>query len=91
MNKFKKIQYNCHKATFLIEKRSMKKLTFFEQVELRIHLAGCSVCRTYQHQSVLIGKIVHQLVYGRAEQHKLDDKDKQQLENRIETELKNRR
>lgn len=88
MNRFKKIQYNCQKATFLIEKHGVKKLSLFEQVELRIHLAGCSVCRTYQRQSVLIGQMVHQLVYGRAEMYKLDEKDKVQMRERIEEELK---
>lgn len=88
MNKLKKIQYNCQKATFLIEKRSMKKLGLFEQLELRIHLAGCSVCRTYQRQSILIGQMVHQLIYGLADLHKLNEKDKQLMNDRIEKELR---
>jgi hypothetical protein len=87
MNKLKKIQYNCHKATFLIEKRSMKPLTLFEQVELRIHLAGCSVCRTYQRQSVLIGQMVHQLLHGNTVRPGLNDEDKQHMAERIEEEL----
>jgi hypothetical protein len=88
MNKFKKIQYNCHKATFLIEKRSMKKLTLFEQLELRIHLAGCSVCRTYQKQSILIGQMVRQVLHGDTHQYRLDEQDKKVMEKRIEDELK---
>jgi hypothetical protein len=87
MNKLKKVQYNCHKATFLIEKRTMKPLTFFERLELRIHLAGCSVCRTYQKQSVLIGEMVHQILYSNKQSH-LNQKDKQVMEERIEEELK---
>jgi hypothetical protein len=69
MNKLRKVQYNCHKATFLIEKRTMKHLSFFERVELRIHLAGCSVCRTYQKQSVLIGEMVQHILYGNKDQY----------------------
>jgi len=88
MNKFRKIQLDCHKATFLIEKRTMTKLTFFEHVELRIHLAGCSVCRTYKKQSYLIGQMVHQLLYGKSEAYKLDETDKKIMEERIEDELK---
>lgn len=87
MNKFKQIQYNCHKATFLIEKRTMKPLTMFEQVELRIHLAGCSVCRTYQQQSQLIGQMVRKILDGHAVKHALDDEEKKAMEERIEQEL----
>ena len=87
MNKFRKIQLDCHKATFLIEKRTMKKLSFFEQVELRIHLAGCSVCRTYKRQSYLIGQMVHQILYGQSNEYKLQDSDKKIMEERIEEEI----
>lgn len=87
MNKLKKIQYDCHKATFLIEKRTMKRLTLFEHIELRIHLAGCSVCRVYKQQSYLIGQMVHQLLH-KAQNTKLADADKKLMEDRIEEELK---
>ncbi|MES2279261.1 MAG: hypothetical protein V4592_24730 [Bacteroidota bacterium] len=88
MNKLKKIQYDCHKATFLMEKRTMKPLTLFERVELHIHLAGCSVCRTYKQQSYLIGQMVHRLLYNKATEYHLDEKDKKVMEERIEEELK---
>jgi hypothetical protein len=88
MNKFKKIQCNCHKATFLIEKRSMKKLTLFEQLELRIHLAGCSVCRMYQKQSILIGQMVRQVLHVGTQPYSLNEQDKQIMEERIKDELK---
>ena len=88
MNKLKKIQYNCHKATFLIEKRTMKPLTLFERVELHIHLAGCSVCRVYKQQSYMIGQMVHQLLHHANQQATLDEQDKKQMADRIEEELK---
>jgi hypothetical protein len=88
MNKLKKVQYNCHKATFLIEKRTMKPLSFFEKLELRIHLAGCSVCRTYQKQSAVIGEMVHQILYSNKDHYHLNEEDKQVMEQRIEEELK---
>lgn len=88
MNKLKKIQYNCHKATFLIEKRTMKPLTLFERVELHVHLAGCSVCRVYKQQSYLIGQMVHQLLHNASQQTTLNEQDKKQMADRIEEELK---
>lgn len=86
MGPLKKIQYNCRKATFLIEKKMTDKITFREQIELRIHLAGCSVCRLYQEQSGKINQMVHQLFHGAADT-KLDDDFKKDLQERIEEEL----
>jgi len=85
MNELKKIQYNCRKATFLIEKRMIGKITFREAIELRIHLAGCSVCRLFEKQSVLINKMVQQLFAPiNTTEVRLDDNYKKELHNRIE-------
>ena len=88
MNKLKQVQYNCRKATFLIEKRMLAKLTLIETVELRIHLAGCSVCRTYQVQSKLIGQMVHQLLSSTEKHFTLRQEDKDAMQKRIKDELK---
>jgi hypothetical protein len=88
MSELKKIQYNCRKATFLIEKRMIDKITFREAIELRIHLAGCSVCKLFDQQSQLINKMVRQLLApANAAGIKLDDTYKQQLHDRIEEEI----
>jgi predicted anti-sigma-YlaC factor YlaD len=89
MGPLKKIQYNCEKATFLIEKKLITKITFREQVELRIHLLGCSVCRIYQKQTGKINEMVRQLFHSavNADTH-LDDNFKNELQDRIEEELK---
>ena len=52
-----KIANNCEKATFMIEKKKFSTLSFTENLELRIHLAGCEVCRIYQRQSKLTDKV----------------------------------
>ena len=88
MNKLKKIQYNCKQATFLIEKRQLAKLTFRETIELRIHLAGCSVCKLFDKQSHIINALVKQVLHDAGEQEmRLDDQYKQQIHTRIEDEL----
>jgi len=89
MNKLKKISYNCKQATFLIEKKQITKLTFREKIELRIHLAGCSFCRIFERQSILINHLAHQL-FSTAQnaEGKLDENVKKELQNRIEKELK---
>lgn len=87
MGPLKKIQYNCEKATLLIEKKFISGITFREQIELRIHLAGCSVCRIYQEQSGKINEMVHQLFRHPVKDIHLDDTFKKDLQDRIEKEL----
>ncbi len=55
------IAYNCRKATFLIEKKKIGTLTLREKLELKIHLAGCSVCRIFEKQSITINRLVKNL------------------------------
>lgn len=88
MGPLKKIQYNCKKATFLMEKKLISKITFREQITLSIHLLGCSVCRIYQQQTGKINQMVHQLFHHPINQDtKLDDNFKKELQERIEEEL----
>ena len=89
MSYLKRIIYNCKQATFLIEKRQMGTITFREAFELRVHLIGCQFCRIYKKQSVIINKMVQQLFQGSSHNGaKLDDTFKQELQGRIEDELK---
>ena len=88
MGTLKKIQNNCHKATFLIEKRLIGKITLREQIELKIHLFGCGICRTYQKQTFKISQMVRQLFSDSANSEKqLDDTFKKDMQHRIEDEL----
>lgn len=88
MGALKKIQYNCKKATFLIEKKLIGRITLREQLELRIHLFGCSVCRIYQGQTIKINEMIRQLFNNAVNKEtKLDDEFKKDLQDRIEEEL----
>ena len=88
MGALKKIQYNCKKATFLIEKKLIGRITLREQLELRIHLLGCSVCRVYQKQTGKINEMIRQLFNNTVNKKtKLDDEFKKDLQDRIEEEL----
>ena len=88
MGPLKKITHNCHKATFLIEKKLIGRITLREHVELRIHLFGCSVCRIYLKQTKKISEMVRQMFHSsvNADKH-LDDGFKKELQDRIEDEL----
>lgn len=84
----KKIAYNCKKATFLIEKKQIGSITLLERMELRYHLAGCSVCRIFEQQSSLINKMIRSLFHS--SQHteiKLDEPFKKALQKRIDERL----
>jgi len=80
----KKIIYNCRQATFLMEKKTFAKITASEVLQLKIHLAGCSVCRTFQQQSVLIDRL---FVGLKNDELKLDEDFKSSLKQRIEKEM----
>lgn len=89
MSHLKKIIYNCKQATLLIEKKQIQSLTFRETIELRIHLAGCSMCKLYNKQSQVINIMVKQLFHNAMQPGNitLDDDFKKDLQNRIEEEL----
>ncbi len=84
-----KIAYNCRKATYLIEKKQDEELTNREKLELKIHLAGCYICRVYEKQSVLINAMVKNLFASDyVGQLKLDDDYKEQLKKTIDDKIK---
>jgi hypothetical protein len=90
MGVIKRIQYDCRHATYLIEKRQQTGLTLKERVQLFIHLLGCSVCRLFQRQSRVISHALQHLFKRSAEQaHTLDDRVKQEMQEKINERLKN--
>ena len=89
MSYLKKIIYNCKQATFLIEKKQLKRLSFREEIELRIHLRGCGMCVLYNKQSHVINDMVQQLFQDSMKNElKLDDNFKADLQARIEAGLR---
>ncbi|WP_025142802.1 zf-HC2 domain-containing protein [Pedobacter jeongneungensis] len=80
----KNIIYNCKQATFLIEKKLAGKITAAETLQLHIHLAGCSVCKIYQQQSILINQV---FVGFNNEDFKLDEAFKKTMKENIEKEI----
>jgi len=88
MSYLKKIIHNCKKATFLIDKKEMGRISLREHIELRIHLIGCSFCRIYGKQSRAINNMVQELFRSATQTEKgLGDEFKRELQQRIEEEL----
>ena len=80
----KKIAYNCRKATFLIEKNKIEPITSREETELKMHLAGCEVCRIFEQQSGIIDQMVHALFHAKETQKpELGEGFKKALQERI--------
>lgn len=87
MNKLTKIAYNCRKATLLIEKQQLARLSIKETFELNFHLTGCSVCRIFQQQSVTINKMIKGLFDTKNIRTSLDSDFKKSLQDRINSRL----
>ena len=88
MSYLKRIIYNCKQATYLIEKRSVGRISFRETIELRIHLFGCGFCRLFSKQSHVINEMVKELFRNSAgPASRLDEDFKKELQERIEEEL----
>lgn len=89
MNELKKIRHNCKEATFLIEKKQLTRLTIREKIKLRIHLAGCVICRIFEQQSIMINRTVKELFHTSQQSDvRLDDQFKRTLQDRIEEKMK---
>ena len=87
MGPTKKIAYNCRKATFLIEKQQISNITIREKIELKIHLAGCSVCKLFQQQSILINKMLSKHFADQYKDVVLDRDFKDKLQQKINDQL----
>lgn len=87
-NELRRITYDCRKATYLIEKQQLVKISANEQIELSQHLETCLICRIFQRQSITINKMMKDIFH--AEQQKiqiLDDRFKKSLQEKIEARL----
>jgi hypothetical protein len=90
MGWYKKISNNCKKATFLTDKKNLEGINPIQNIELRIHLAGCSFCRLYDKQSQAINHLVAQ--FKRASlplELRLNERLKKEMEEIINQQLKN--
>lgn len=47
---------SCLKATELIEKKLIFRLSFSERVRLKMHKAMCDACSRYEKQSIILDK-----------------------------------
>ena len=50
---------SCRKATELIEKKLLVKLSFKEDIQLQLHKSMCSACTAYEKQSKKMDELFH--------------------------------
>ncbi len=80
-----KLMLSCDEATLLITKSEYQQLCSIKQLKLRMHLATCSFCRTFQKQNLIISQNIDQLKKVPEDlKMVLDDDKKQELQSLIE-------
>ena len=57
------LMLSCRKATELIEKRTLVRLSFKEKVQLRMHKSMCDACIAYEKQSRKIDELLHKHIH----------------------------
>lgn len=57
------LMLSCKKATELIEKRTLIKLSFKEKVQLRMHKSMCDACNAYEKESRKIDDLLHKHIH----------------------------
>lgn len=58
------LMLSCKKASEIIDKQSVIRLSFKEKVMLRMHTSMCDGCKEYKKQSKLLDKFLHNHILG---------------------------
>lgn len=53
------LMLSCKKATELIEKKALLKITFKEKIQLQMHKSMCSACTAYEKQSKKLDELFY--------------------------------
>lgn len=79
------IMLSCKKATELIEKRQVNKLTIAEKLQLKMHTSMCEACSAYEKQSLTLDKAIKQWIGSKKKpQEKLSEEAKTRILKKIE-------
>ena len=78
------LMLSCKKATELIEKRLIIKLSIIEKIQLKMHTAVCSQCSAYEKQSEIIENSISKIQQASKEKLKLSSEKKEQILKQLE-------
>lgn len=73
---------NCEKATYLVEKREIDKLTVKEKINLKLHSAICGLCKHYESDSKHINNLLKSLGIKRKDSC-LSEEEKEKMKEKI--------
>lgn len=73
---------SCQKASYIIEKRNVSKITRLEKFQLKFHLAICKLCKKYENDSRIVGKILRALD---KQTHKLSPAQKEEIKAKLQS------
>lgn len=77
------ITLSCKKATELVEKKQVSKLSLIENIQLKLHLNMCKTCKKYEAKSVFIESILEKMQQNKPNLE-LDNNIKAQILNKLE-------
>ena len=52
------LMLSCRRATGLADKKSFRRLTLIENLQLKMHFNICEGCRTYMKQAEILNKLL---------------------------------
>ena len=81
------LMLNCHQATKLMVKKEYEKPTFKEDVHLKVHIAACTHCRTFNTQNQHLSQEIDNMISHNGSFHNLHDKLDEATKNQIKTML----
>lgn len=83
--------YSCKRASELIDRRTVDKLSFSERTRLRLHLSMCKKCSSYAQHSEFVDLAVQRLLDTplKNPDKKLDEKTRESIIRKIKEEQGN--
>ena len=73
------LMFSCKKATELIEKRLVTRLSSIEKIQLKMHTVMCKRCTSYEKQSEIIEKSLKDIHQHKGKSLKLPAEKKEEL------------
>jgi len=55
------VMLSCEEATYLITKSEFEKMSCLKRAQLKMHLAGCELCRRFKVQNEIIDRSLKKL------------------------------
>ncbi|MCH2234177.1 MAG: hypothetical protein MK078_07980 [Crocinitomicaceae bacterium] len=79
---------NCKKVTYLIEKRAIAKLNFWEKIQIRLHKSVCNCCRNYDKDTTALNRMLLKVANITEPTKLLDKLEKERLKEALRNEIK---